>query len=296
MQNLFFTQPDTIREVLAHVDLNALSADAKQLVNDLQDMADKVDPEHSGGNIQMNLCDLNSYYSTTLWSGKEDVAYLLDNGEIDEDLLQHILPEDLPRLIEKAAADVPWSDDVFLDCSACNEAIRETIESVFAEYIAEKSFVFEDDIFFEADLTTGYWYGDLRSSDFLMNKLQKEALTPIAAEMLRTDPLPFFSASFDVSKQAVAISAAFVLGTDPKSLPDSVQILLTREESNLLISEFENRCKHQYNGRDCLTALNDARKAENLPPLKRSLDVAIRSAQDNLPSSNQTQQKTTLSR
>lgn len=298
MHNNFYTQPDAIREVLSHVDRSTLSDSALQLLDSLNDMADKVDPEHNSGNIDMQICDLNSYYSSILWSGKEDVAYLINSGDIDESLLQQIFPEDLPQLIEDVTDSIYWNDDAFIDCSAGNDVIREKIEEVFSNYIDKKPFVFED-IDFETDLTTGYWYGQLRTNDFLYDKLEKATLDPDDLDLLDENHPKLncaFFAEFDVCTQSVSVFGETYLrdGMEPDPIEDLIP--LTPEEAKLLTSVFENICQHQYNGKDCLTVLNDERVAMGLTPFKRPLDVAISNAKANLQPSNEPQREPTPSR
>lgn len=278
-KNAFYTNPAAIREMLNNVDTTGISIDARLLMESLQEIADHVDPAGELGHTDVHLCDLETCFAYTLWSGPEDVEHLLTNLYDEDPVMRYLSEEELSELIEKIVSEVSWDDDRFTDCSGGNEAICEAIEKVFSDHIRQKPFCFNSDIY-HGDHHYAHWYGELFASDFLVDKLQNKALTADVGKLLCMDPPPEFYATYSMVRGTVSVYSRFTLNREKGRMSDTVTVPLTTGESDLLIACIENACRQLHNGKGCLTVLNEAREKEGMSPLKQSLVGKIRFTQN----------------
>lgn len=281
MENTFNTTPNEMRRLLDRVDMKGASPEIFRLLDNLFDMVSRSDPDFTRGDEPMRLCDLSSYKSYTLWSGKEDVEYLLEHSYLNG-VLQQIAPEDREQFVASVSNTIDW-DERFSDCSVGNEIIRESIVSEFSQYVGNKPFVVEGSILVNDDTFDG-WCADLLSSDYLINKLENEALSPGFAELLDSIQKPEFFAEYNPASNQVSVYGAFHYGPSSfDGMQDAVSIPLSAEDTKAVAAAFEDACKKQEVGFDCLTALNDVRRQEGLVPLnpfKQPLANMIRTAQE----------------
>lgn len=278
MSKFLNTSPAVIRELLESVDTTGVSIDCRQLLESLQDLAERRDPRGDASHCQMKLCDLEDYFAYTLWDGYGDVELLLENGCLDE-FQGNISPDELPGLIEEVLSYTPWEADAFCDCSAGNELLEQTIRKVFSDYINSKPFSFDSEVYFDDD-HFNRWYGQLHASDFLLDKLQKKVQAKASTAILCMDPKPEFYANYDIIQGTVSVYSSFTVSLRSKKPQYSETLPLTSAEADLLIACMENACRKFYDGKDCLSVLNEMRVREGRSPIKQSLSGKIRFTQN----------------
>ncbi len=130
------------------------------------------------------------------------------------------------------------------------------------------SFLFQGEIYPD-DGRYNLWYGDLQFSDFLLEKLQKKVFYPGSGFTLCVSPVPEFYLDYDPSGKIVSLFARFTAEHKKLLFPQFTKISLTSEEVSFLTFLFEESCRQQHNGLDCLTVLNNERKKRNMPCLKQ---------------------------
>ena len=101
----------------------ALSPDAKEAYFRLASLVNAAKQK----NRDVSLVDLNALPGHIVWSGAEDVAYLLDGDERAEDFSE----EELDRFCEEVAEATDWEALVERCTVAGNEFLQDTIDSIF---------------------------------------------------------------------------------------------------------------------------------------------------------------------
>lgn len=101
----------------------ALSPDAKEAYFRLASLVNAAKQK----NRDVTLVDLNALPGHVVWSGAEDVAYLLDGDERAEDFSE----EELDRFCEEVAEATDWEALVERCTAAGNEFLQDTIDSIF---------------------------------------------------------------------------------------------------------------------------------------------------------------------
>lgn len=273
MNNSFTTNANALREVLALVDTSKLSMDAQDLINGLYDMVEKVDPDRAQGNKTIELCDLYSYEAYTLWAGKEDVEFYIQSGAIET---FNLSDADISELAALTAKRIDWNGDCFTDCTAGNDEIHSILDEVSYEMLSKKPLCLCLEP--EVDPNLFCWHGHLNVTDLLMEKLCS-AVSP--------DDLSFrnrytegFSTIYDPVKQTVELYGSYWHGEGPGTFSGKIDLPLSEAESKTIASIFELACRRLYDGKNCLTVLNEERVKKHLPALKMDLMSQIASAQN----------------
>ena len=169
--------------------------------------------------------------------------------------------DDIPLLVEKAVS--------ILSGNGITEItdIKQTIVYVFSSFLAKKPFSFLSPIYFDDD-HYNQWYAELHPSNFLIEKIEKILRTKKPNYILHKDPPPEFYVTYDLIKGTVSVLGRCFIENYPKRFTETVPVLLTSRESDLLICCIENNCRQLYNGKDCLTVLNEERQRVGIAALK----------------------------
>lgn len=101
----------------------ALSPDAKEAYFRLASLVNAARQK----NRDVTLVDLSALPGHVIWSGAEDVAYLLDGDERAEDFSE----EELDRFCEEVAEATDWEVLVERCTATGNEFLQDTIDSIF---------------------------------------------------------------------------------------------------------------------------------------------------------------------
>lgn len=273
MNNSFTTNANALRELLALVDTSKLSMDGQDLLNGLFDMVEKVDPDRAQGDKTIELCDLCSYEAYTLWAGKEDVEFQLQSGAIDT---YNLSDADISELAALVAKRIDWNGDCFTDCTAGNDEIQSVLDEVSYEMLFKKPLCLCLEP--EVDPNLSCWRGHLNASALLMEKLSA-AVSPNDFSF-RNRYTEGFSCLYDPVKQAVELYGSYWHGEGPGTFSGKIALPLSEEESKTIASNFELASSRLYDGKNCLSVLNEERTKKHLPTLKMDLMSQISSAQD----------------
>lgn len=104
--------------------INDMGAETKEAFEALRELC-------AGAGETLRLVDLARYKETVLWSGEDDVRFLVESGCYQEEL-RNKSDAELDLLIAEVANQVDWSDVAVAGTAAGNSIITDVLDDMLA--------------------------------------------------------------------------------------------------------------------------------------------------------------------
>lgn len=105
--------------------INDMGAETKSAFEALREICDKASET-------IEIADLASCEESILWTGEEDVRFLIESGCYQEEA-QAMSEDELNRVVAEVTTRVDWSDVASAGIEAGNRIIANELDAVFAE-------------------------------------------------------------------------------------------------------------------------------------------------------------------